>query len=151
MRSVIQRVITARVLIAEKQSAAINRGLVVFLGVAKGDTDNDAHYLAEKITNLRIFDDEAGKMNKSLMDINGDILIISQFTLLGDCQRGRRPSFTNAEEPISAEMMYKEFIRKITEMIPNVAIGKFQAEMKVELINDGPVTIILDSKRLNKN
>lgn len=145
MRAVIQRVLGARVLVAEKQTAAIEKGMVVFIGVARGDCDDDASYLADKIINLRIFNDEQGKMNKSLMDIDGEILIVSQFTLLGDCQRGRRPSFVNAEEPALAKTIYNKFISKIAEKTAKFATGEFQEEMKVELINDGPVTIILDS------
>lgn len=145
MRAVIQRVLGARVIVADRQTAAIEKGVVVFLGVAKGDGEKDATYLADKIINLRIFNDEMGKMNKSLMDIDGEILIVSQFTLLGDCQRGRRPSFVNAEEPSLARTIYNMFINKIAEKTSKFATGEFQEEMKVELINDGPVTIILES------
>ncbi len=126
----------------------IGNGLVVLLGIARDDTKLDAAYLAEKIAALRIFDDEAGKMNVSVKDINGELLIVSQFTLYGDVRRGLRPSWVDAAAPEVAEPLYDFFVRQTRALISNVATGSFRTMMQVELVNDGPVTILLDSKKL---
>jgi D-tyrosyl-tRNA(Tyr) deacylase len=147
MRSVVQRVERANVSVENKAISAIERGVLVFLGIQKGDSRLDADYLLDKIINLRIFEDTEGKMNISLFEIMGDMLIISQFTLLGDCRRGRRPSFVSAEEPSEARILYQYFISKAKEKIKNVGAGEFQEMMKIESVNDGPVTMLLDSRK----
>jgi len=126
----------------------INRGLLVFLGVAEDDTDQDIEYMANKTANLRILEDEAGKMNLSLLDVGGEALVVSQFTLYGDCRRGRRPSFTQAARPEKADKFYQAFIEALSKLGIDIKAGIFQAYMDVELVNDGPVTILLDSKKL---
>ena len=146
MRSVVQRVEKAKVLVGNKLLSEIGKGILVFLGIEQGDLETDADYLSDKIINLRIFEDENGKMNRSLLDIRGEILVVSQFTLLGNCRKGRRPSFENAEKPERACRLYEYFIRKANEKVPFVSQGEFQAMMSVELVNDGPVTVILDSR-----
>ena len=148
MRAVVQRVTRAKVTVAEETIGEIRNGLVVLLGIARDDTKVEAAYLVDKIANLRIFDDEAGKMNLSLKDTNGGLLIVSQFTLYGDVRRGLRPSWIDAAPPEVAEPLYDFFVRQARATIDNIATGKFQAMMQVELINDGPVTILLDSKKL---
>lgn len=147
MRTVIQRVDSATVSIENRVVSSIRRGVLIFLGVEKGDTLHDAAYLMEKIVNLRIFEDESGKMNRSLLDITGEIMVISQFTLLADCRKGRRPSFIQAEEPEEAEKLYELFIAQCKDTMLHVATGEFQAMMKIESVNDGPVTILLDSRK----
>ena len=147
MRSVVQRVDRAKVSVNNKVISVIERGILVFLGIEKGDSRLDADYLLDKIINLRIFEDTVGKMNISLFEIMGDILIISQFTLLGDCRKGRRPSFVSAEEPSEARILYEYFISKAKEKIKNVGAGEFQTMMKIESVNDGPVTMLLDSRK----
>jgi D-aminoacyl-tRNA deacylase len=147
MRSVVQRVDRADIRIGERSISEIKKGLLVFLGIEQGDRKNDADYLCDKIVNLRIFDDEHGKMNLSLMDIQGEMLIVSQFTLSGDCRKGRRPSFTGAESPGQARILYEYFIRQSKEKVQKVAQGEFQAMMFIELVNNGPVTMLLDSRR----
>ena len=147
MRSVVQRVDGANVRVEGRIISSIGRGVLVFLGVEKGDSYSDADYLREKIINLRIFEDVEEKMNLSLLDISGDMLVVSQFTLLGDCRKGRRPSFISAEEPGEAKKLYEYFIYKAKEKISHVGAGEFQAMMKIESINDGPVTMLLDSKK----
>lgn len=147
MRAVLQRVNKAEVTIAGRKISAVGRGLLVFLGVECGDVRADVEYLLEKILNLRIFEDQEGKMNLSLLAVAGEMLVVSQFTLLGDCRKGRRPSFTTAEEPNQAKLLYDYFILRAQENIRTVRAGEFQAMMKVELVNDGPVTLILDSKK----
>ena len=147
MRSVVQRVDRAKVRVEERIISSIGRGVLVFLGVEKGDSNNDADYLQEKIINLRIFEDVEAKMNLSLLDISGDMLVVSQFTLLGDCRKGRRPSFITAEQPEEAKKLYEYFICKARQKISNVGAGEFQAMMKIESVNDGPVTMLLDSKK----
>ena len=147
MKAVIQRVSRASVEVDGKVVGQIRSGLVVLLGVAKGDTDTDLAYLAEKIPALRIFNDEAGKMNRSLAEIGGGLLAISQFTLLGDTRKGRRPGFDQAADPASARRLFEQFIetlRKTTDL--TIETGVFGAHMKVELLNDGPVTFVLDSR-----
>jgi len=147
MRSVVQRVDRVRVLIGDKRISEIGKGLLVLLGIQQGDRENDADYLSDKIMNLRIFEDENGKMNLSLLDIRGEMLVVSQFTLLGDCRKGRRPSFTGAENPDRARLLYDYFILKTKAIIGNVVQGEFQAMMSIELVNNGPVTMLLDSRR----
>lgn len=148
MRAVVQRVKTGAVFVSGEIVGSINQGLVVFLGVGQNDQEEDAVYLANKIINLRIFEDEAGKMNRSLLDVRGEILIVSQFTLFGDCRQGRRPSFTEAAPPEAANSLYQFFVEKIKEQGIKVATGIFQEEMLVKIENDGPVTMLLDSRKL---
>ena len=148
MRAVVQRVTRASVRVGEEIVGEIGNGLVVLLGIARDDTKVEAAYLVDKISNLRVFDDEEGKMNLSVKDVGGGLLIISQFTLYGDVRRGLRPSWIDAAPPEVAEPLYDFFVRQARSAIDNVAKGKFQAMMQVELINDGPVTILLDSKKL---
>jgi len=125
----------------------IGRGLLVLLGVTHDDTPADVEYLAEKTTGLRIFEDDAGKMNRSVLDIGGQILVVSQFTLWGDCRRGKRPSFTDAAAPDLAERLYDEFVAAVQRWGVPAATGKFRAHMDVALVNDGPVTLLLDSRK----
>jgi len=146
VRIVIQRIREARVTIEGEITAKIGPGLCVFLGIAKGDTQADADYLAEKIATLRIFDDDLGKMNRSLAETSGEALVVSEFTLYGDCAKGRRPSFSQAASPEQAESLYRYFIQKLQELGLKVATGKFQAKMEVSITNDGPVTFVLDSR-----
>jgi D-tyrosyl-tRNA(Tyr) deacylase len=148
MRAVVQRVTRARVTVDDKPIGEIGNGLFVLLGIARDDTKLDAAYLVEKISALRIFDDEAGKMNLSLKDRNGGMLIVSQFTLYGDVRRGLRPSWIDAAAPEVAEPLYDFFVRQARTVISEVATGSFRAMMQVELVNDGPVTILLDSKKI---
>lgn len=145
MRGVVQRVSEAHVQVDGKIVGQIERGLVVLLGVAEGDTSADLKYLVEKTIHLRIFEDDEGKMNRSVVDIGGSILAISQFTLLGDCRKGRRPSFITAARPEEANAMYEQYVEAIRQHGIPVETGIFQADMKVHLINDGPVTLMLDS------
>jgi len=147
MRAVIQRVDRASVKINHQELSSINEGILVFLGVEKQDTGVDADYILEKTINLRIFEDEQEKMNLSLLDVNGAMMVVSQFTLLADCVKGRRPSFVKAEEPARANELYDYFIKKASQKVNNLATGKFQEMMKIELINNGPVTILLDSRK----
>jgi D-tyrosyl-tRNA(Tyr) deacylase len=147
MRAVVQRVSRSSVQVDGKTTGEIGRGINVLLGVTTGDTEADADYLAEKIANLRIFEDEAGKMNCSLMDIGGAMLCISQFTLYGDCRKGRRPSFSTAAEPVRAEQLYEYFMSTVRQMGVEVASGVFRAHMDVYIQNDGPVTLLLDSQK----
>jgi D-tyrosyl-tRNA(Tyr) deacylase len=147
MRAVIQRVKNASVTVKEQVVGQIKSGLVVFLGITHDDTEEDAKYLAEKVCNLRIFEDDSGKLNLSVLDKKGEILSVSQFTLYGDCRKGRRPSFTEAAHPEVAEKLYDKFNQLLRDMGINIATGVFQAYMQVKIINDGPVTILLDSKK----
>lgn len=146
MRAVIQRVTNADVKIDGRVNGKIDNGLLVLLGVGNGDTEEDMKYIADKIIKLRIFSDEKDKMNLSLEDVGGSMLVISQFTLYGDCSHGRRPYFGNAMEPVSANEMYEKFVAYIREQGIHTETGEFGADMKVSLTNDGPVTIILESK-----
>jgi D-aminoacyl-tRNA deacylase len=146
MRAVIQRVKSASVVAGTEVTGSIGKGLLVLLGVAVSDTIGDAEYLADKTVNLRIFEDENHKMNRSLLDIGGEILVVSQFTLLGDCKKGRRPSFVNAAPPELADKLYRQFVDRIRQKDVSVKTGRFQAKMAVSLINDGPVTLVVDSK-----
>jgi len=148
MRAVIQRVTRASVTVNEEIIGQIGNGLVVLVGIARDDTKVEAAYLVDKISNLRIFDDEEGKMNLSVKDVKGALLIVSQFTLYGDVRRGLRPSWIDAAPPEVAEPLYDFFVRQARSVVDEVATGKFQAMMEVELINDGPVTILLDSGKL---
>ena len=148
MRAVVQRVTRASVTVDGKIVGEIGSGLVVLLGIARDDTKLDAAYLAEKISALRIFNDEAGKMNLSVKELKGALLIISQFTLYGDVRRGLRPSWIDAAAPEVAEPLYDFFVRQASTLVERVATGSFRAMMHVELVNDGPVTILLDSKKL---
>jgi D-tyrosyl-tRNA(Tyr) deacylase len=148
MRAVVQRVTRAKVTVDDKLVGEIANGLVVLLGIARDDTKLDAAYLAEKICALRIFDDDEGKMNLSVKDVNGGVLIVSQFTLYGDVRRGLRPSWIEAAAPEVAEALYEFFVRQVRAAVSEVATGSFRAMMQVELVNDGPVTILLDSRKL---
>jgi D-tyrosyl-tRNA(Tyr) deacylase len=147
MRAVIQRVKSAEVFVEGRSTGKIGRGLLVFVGVAKGDGEEDLSFFASKLPELRIFEDEAGKFNLSLREVKGELLVVSQFTLYGDCRKGRRPSFTEAEEPTLAKSLYERLISKLKDQQLPVQTGEFQAKMEVHLINDGPVTLILDSRR----
>lgn len=147
MRVVLQRVAEAHVDVAGATVGAIKTGLLVLLGVASGDTTKDAQYLAEKIVNLRVFEDEAGRMNRSLIDTSGALLVISQFTLYGDCRKGRRPSFDEAAPPEIAKKLYEYFVECLRGSNIVVQTGVFQADMQVHLVNDGPVTFVLDSTK----
>lgn len=148
MRAVVQRTDAATVTVAGQTIAAIGPGLTVFLGVGDGDGEADARYLAEKTVNLRIFPDEQGKMNLSLLDVAGELLVVSQFTLYGDCRKGRRPGFDSAAAPAVAQELYEKFTAFCREAGVRTANGQFQAEMIVKLENHGPVTMLLDSSRL---
>ena len=146
MRVVLQRSKAARVVVAEETIGEIESGLVLLVGVTHGDTAEDAAYLAEKIVNLRIFEDELGKMNHSLLDVGGSILSVSQFTLYGDCKKGRRPNFMDAARPEVASVIYELFNDEIRKRGVHTETGQFGAMMDVQLTNDGPVTLILESK-----
>ena len=146
MRSVIKRVKKSSVAIDKKVIGEIGKGLLVLLGVAKTDETRDVDYLVEKILNLRVFEDRNGKMNKSLIEINGEMLVVSQFTLLGNCRKGRRPSFVEAAEPEKANALYEKFINQVRQTGVSAKTGQFRAMMDVALINDGPVTLILESR-----
>jgi len=148
LRAVVQRVKEGSVEIEEKEIGKIEEGLVVLLGVGQKDVEKDAEYLAVKIVNLRIFEDKEGKMNLSVRDINGQILVISQFTLYGDCKKGRRPSFISAALPDKALKLYDYFVKYIKNYGLKIETGEFQAMMLVKIFNDGPVTILLDSEKL---
>ena len=147
MRACIQRVSQASVTVGDETTGSISHGLVVLLGVADSDTDAEAQWLADKIVGLRIFEDEAGKMNRSLTDVDGALLVVSQFTLLGDCRKGRRPSFVAAATPVEAERLYNRFVSAARERNVEVATGRFRANMQVALVNDGPVTLWIDTEQ----
>lgn len=148
MRAVVQRVTHSSVTVNGETVSQIGRGVLVLLGVERGDADADLQYIVEKVPNLRIFEDEQGKMNRSLLDTGGEILVVSQFTLLGDARHGRRPGFTAAEEPERADALYREAAERWRAMGIPVGTGVFRADMAVSLLNDGPITILLDSKKL---
>jgi len=149
MRAVIQRVKNATVSVDNDIVGSIGEGLLLFLGIAKGDNEKDIKFIADKAVNLRIFEDENGKMNNSLIDVGGELLVVSQFTLYGDCRKGKRPSFDKAESPSEAEKLYESFVQYCRSNYDiKVETGKFQAMMEVQLVNDGPVTILLDSSKL---
>lgn len=147
MRAVLQRVRRARVTVAEEEVGACGAGLMILLGVAAGDDAKDAAYLAEKTAGLRIFEDAEGKMNLSVEEIKGELLVVSQFTLLGDCRKGRRPGFSAAAPPEEADRLYLTYVELLRQRGLTVATGRFRADMQVELVNDGPVTMLLDSKK----
>ncbi len=147
MRAVIQRVTRAKVNVEDQTIGEIQKGLVVLLGVARDDSKTDAGYLAAKLIALRIFDDQDGKMNLSLKEVSGGMLVISQFTLYGDVKRGLRPSWIDAAAPDVAEPLYEYFLTEVRKELGNVACGKFGAMMQVELVNDGPVTLVIDSRK----
>ena len=148
MRAVVQRVLTSSVTVEGAVTGEINRGLTVLLGVEDGDTDSDVKYIADKVTGLRVFDDENGIMNLSVLDVGGEILAVSQFTLLGDCRKGKRPSYIRAARPEAAVELYRTFVDACKEKGAKVKEGVFQADMLVRIENDGPVTIWLDSRKL---
>jgi D-tyrosyl-tRNA(Tyr) deacylase len=145
VRVVLQRVSRASVTVRNTVTGKIGAGIVILLGIREEDTENDVRWMAEKCLNLRIFEDDTGKLNKSLLDIRGDILVISQFTLYGDCRKGRRPSFTEAASPDRAEMLYQSFVDRLRKLNLRVETGIFAAKMRVEIHNEGPVTMIIDS------
>jgi D-tyrosyl-tRNA(Tyr) deacylase len=148
MRAVVQRVSRAEVRVAGQPTGSIGRGFVVLLGVARGDGEEDARALADKVVGLRVFEDAAGKMNLPLAEVGGGVLVVSQFTLLGDARKGNRPSFTEAAPPEQGNALYERFCALLREQGLPVATGVFRADMQVELVNEGPVTILLDSRRL---
>ena len=147
MRAVIQRVSRAKVTVDGEVTGEIGRGILILLGVSKADSEKEALYLLEKTLNLRIFEDAEGRMNLSLLDIGGELLVVSQFTLYGDARKGRRPSFIDAGAPAEANRLYEFFVTEARKQISKVGTGRFQAMMQVELVNDGPVTILLDSDK----
>jgi D-tyrosyl-tRNA(Tyr) deacylase len=147
MRAVVQRVKRASVEVEGRVTGSIGHGLLVFLGIEEPDTAEDVKYICDKVANLRVFEDEEGKMNRSVLDLGGAVLLVSQFTLYGDARHGRRPSFSKAARPETAIPLYKQAVAALRDMLP-VETGEFQAMMEVSLINDGPVTILLDSKRM---
>jgi D-tyrosyl-tRNA(Tyr) deacylase len=148
LRAVVQRVSRASVKVGDNIVGAIGEGLVVLLGIAQADTNDDAVYLVEKITSLRVFDDNDGRMNLSLSEQGKSLLVVSQFTLYGDVRRGRRPSYSDAASPEIAEPLYEHFVAEARKRVSNVTTGSFRAMMQVELTNDGPVTLLLDSRKL---
>lgn len=145
MRAVIQRVLEASVKTGGVEIARIGRGVLVLLGIGSADSEEDARYLAEKTVYLRIFPDEADKMNLSVLDIEGEVLVVSQFTLYGDCRKGRRPSYASAARPDIAQALYESYVKELLKFTPKVGTGRFQEMMEVFLVNDGPVTLLLDS------
>lgn len=148
MKIVVQRVDKAKVTVGKRVISMIGKGILVFLGIEKGDDKTDADYLLGKVMTLRIFEDSEGKMNLSLLDVSGEMLVVSQFTLLGDCRKGRRPSFVRAEDPEGAKLLYEYFINRGREKMKGVSGGEFQAMMKIKMINNGPVTILLESRKV---
>ncbi len=147
MRAVVQRALRAHVSVAGEVIGRIEQGLVAFVGAAEGDTEADLDYTVNKVVNLRVFPDESGKMTRSLVDVGGGLLVISQFTVFGDVRRGLRPSFDGAMEPKAAEAMYERFVEKAKKTAARVETGRFRADMKVSVENDGPVTILIDSRK----
>ena len=144
MKLILQRVACASVCVDEEEIANINRGILVLFGVEKGDGEDQTSFLADKTLNLRIFPDDSGKMNFSCVDIGGDILVVSQFTLAGDCSRGRRPGFDRAADPVTARTLYEGYVELLNRSGLKVAMGRFAADMKVQSVNDGPVTFLLE-------
>jgi D-aminoacyl-tRNA deacylase len=148
MRAVVQRVSRAKVTVGDRITGSIDHGLLVLLGAGAGDAAADLQYIVDKIVNLRIFADDAGKMNRSVLDVGGGVLVVSQFTLYGDVRQGRRPAFTGALEPVTAKALYEDSLVAIRAAgVGRVEAGEFAADMQVELLNDGPVTILLDSRK----
>ena len=147
MRAVVQRVSRAEVRVDGAVTGSIGPGLAVLLGVGQGDAEKDADYLADKVVNLRVFADEAGLMNRSVLEVRGGLLVISQFTLLGDCRKGRRPGYSDAAAPEEANRLYEAFVTRVRESGLQVETGVFRASMDVELVNQGPVTLLLDSRK----
>jgi D-aminoacyl-tRNA deacylase len=145
VRAVVQRVSEAAVLVADESVGSIGRGLLIFLGIGKHDTVRDIEWMADKIVNLRIFETQEGKMDESLLDVGGDLLVVSQFTLYGDCRKGRRPSFSEAMDAVAARSFFELFVERAKQKVANVQTGVFQSSMRVSLTNDGPVTLLLDS------
>jgi D-tyrosyl-tRNA(Tyr) deacylase len=145
VRIVVQRVAEARVTVGQETVGEIGPGLCIFLGIGKGDNEKHAETLAGKVKNLRIFEDDQGKMNQSIIDAGGEVMLISQFTLYGDCRKGNRPSFTDAAPPADADRLYQYFAQQLRRANLQVATGRFQAHMKVALVNDGPVTFVLEN------
>ncbi len=148
MRVVLQRVESAFVKVAGEEIARIGKGLLALVGISRLDTREDLDWMARKIVELRVFDDPEGKLNLNLRDIGGQLLLVSQFTLYGDCRKGRRPSYSDAAPPLEAETLYSEFVEITRRLVPDVQSGRFQAMMDVSLTNSGPVTLILDSRRI---
>jgi len=148
MRAVIQRVKESKAIVENQVISTIGKGVLVLLGVGKGDTETDAEYLASKVTEMRVFEDEQGKMNLSVTDVGGSVLVVSQFTLLGDLRKGRRPSFDKAASPDEAKRLYEFFVSRLKALGIPTATGEFQASMEVYLVNEGPVTVLLDSRKL---
>lgn len=148
MRAVVQRAAKGSVEVDNRIVGSIGKGLVVLLGVSERDTSEDVAYMVDKITNLRIFEDEEGKMNLSLFDVKGELLVVSQFTLYGDCRKGRRPNFMTAARPEKADELYQEFVSKCRAIGITTETGVFQAYMQVKIDNDGPVTLVVDSEKL---
>ncbi|MCS7280978.1 MAG: D-aminoacyl-tRNA deacylase [Desulfobacterota bacterium] len=147
MKAIVQRVKEARVEVNGKPKGSIGKGLLVFLGVGRDDTEEDSEWMAEKIVNLRIFEKEEGRLDYSLLDVDGELLVVSQFTLYGDCSKGRRPSFTEAMDKEKAEELFNDFVERVKRRVKKVETGVFRAHMDVYLVNEGPVTLIVDSKR----
>ncbi|MEG0250031.1 MAG: D-aminoacyl-tRNA deacylase [Peptostreptococcus sp.] len=147
MRAVVQRVVSSNVKVDGETTGEIDKGLLVLLGVGEDDTPKDTSYMVDKIVNLRIFEDEDEKMNLSLKDVGGELLVVSQFTLYGDCKKGRRPGFSDAARPDKADEYYIDFVNQARELGVKTETGRFQTHMMVELINDGPVTLLVDSKK----
>jgi len=147
MRAVVQRVSSAKVVVGERTVGEVGRGLLVFVGVEQGDGPGDVHYIAGKIHDLRMFEDEAHHLNRSIQEVGGSVLVVSQFTLAADCRKGRRPSFDDAAPPPIAKSLYEDVISELRDRGLTVATGEFQATMQVSLVNDGPVTLLLDSRK----
>jgi D-tyrosyl-tRNA(Tyr) deacylase len=147
MRAVVQRALGARVEVERSTVGAIERGLVAFVGAEQGDTERDVEYVADKVAGLRVFEDDAGKMSRSVLQVGGAVLAVSQFTVLGDVRRGRRPSFDQAMEPVQAERLFNAFVARLSAAGVRVETGRFRAMMRVVVDNDGPVTILLDSRK----
>jgi len=148
MRAVVQRVSRSSVAAGSDTIASIGAGFLVLLGVEEGDTASDAAYIVEKVSGLRVFEDDGGKMNLTLAEVGGEVLLVSQFTLLGDCRRGRRPSFTSSADPVVAENLYLEVADGLSGRGHRTRTGRFRAQMEVSLVNDGPVTLLLDSRKI---
>lgn len=147
MRALVQRAARAAITINGTPAGSMGPGLVVLLGITHGDGEKDVRYLADKCLGLRIFADENGKMNRSLLDVGGDLMIVSQFTLYGDCRHGKRPGFTDAANPVHAIPLYEAFVARCREAVPGLLTGEFGADMQIELVNDGPVTLMLESEK----